>query len=133
MDDRLRIGDAEREAAAHELGEHYAMGRLTTEEHSERLERVWEARTSADLAPLFRDLPRVAPPKPPQPKPTAAQRVRGWLPDMPRVPSLFKVLVAILVVWLVVTRLPLLIILLLVWLFAIRRVGHRRRYHGHWR
>jgi hypothetical protein len=133
MDDRLRIGDAEREAAAHELGEHYAMGRLTTEEHSERLERVWEARTAADLAPLFRDLPRPTPPRPPQPTRTAAQRVRDWLPEMPRVPFLFKVLVAILVVCLVVAHLPLLIILLLVWLFAVRRAGHRRRYHRHWR
>jgi hypothetical protein len=133
MDDRLRIGDAEREAAAHELGEHYALGRLTSEEHSERLERIWEARTAADLAPVFRDLPRPTPPRPPQPKPTAAQRVRGWLPEVPRVPFLFKVLVAILVVWLVVTHLPLLIILLLVWLFAVRRVAHRRGYHSRWR
>jgi hypothetical protein len=53
----LRIGDAEREGAAADLGEHYAQGRLTADEHAERLEQVWAARTRADLAPLFRDLP----------------------------------------------------------------------------
>ena len=58
MNDRLRIGDAERESAARELGEHFAMGRITAEEHSERLEQIWAARTAADLTPAFRDLPR---------------------------------------------------------------------------
>ena len=53
----LRIGDAERTAAADELAEHYAQGRLSTEEHHERLDRIWEARTPSDLAPVFRDLP----------------------------------------------------------------------------
>ena len=43
--------------AAEELGEHYAQGRLTTEEHSERLDRILEARTRAELAPIFSDLP----------------------------------------------------------------------------
>jgi len=56
-DKELRIGDAERTAAADELGEHYAQGRLTAEEHSERLDRIWAARTSSDLAPVFADLP----------------------------------------------------------------------------
>ena len=53
----LRIGDAEREAAAQALGEHYAVGRLTRDEYDERAERVWAARTVADLRPLFADLP----------------------------------------------------------------------------
>jgi hypothetical protein len=53
----LRIGDAERTAAADELAEHYAQGRLSTEEHHERLDRVWAARTASDLAPIFSDLP----------------------------------------------------------------------------
>jgi len=61
VNDQLRIGDSEREAAARELGEHYAMGRITTEEHSERLEQIWAARTAADLAPAFADLPRPRP------------------------------------------------------------------------
>jgi hypothetical protein len=53
----LRIGDAERTAAADELGEHYAQGRLSTEEHHERLDRIWAARTRSELAPIFSDLP----------------------------------------------------------------------------
>ena len=55
----LRISDAEREQAAAELGEHYAQGRLTAEEHAERLDRIWAARTRAELAA---DLPRPARP-----------------------------------------------------------------------
>ena len=53
----LRIGDAERTAAADELAEHYAQGRLSTEEHHERLDRIWDARTPSELAPIFSDLP----------------------------------------------------------------------------
>ena len=57
MDDQLRISDAEREQAAAVLAEHYAQGRLTTEEHSERLDRIWAARTRSELLPMFRALP----------------------------------------------------------------------------
>jgi hypothetical protein len=53
----LRIGDAERTAAADELAEHYAQGRLSTEEHQERLDRVLAARTRSELGPVFADLP----------------------------------------------------------------------------
>jgi Domain of unknown function (DUF1707) len=53
----LRIGDAERTAAADDLGEHYAQGRLSTEEHHERLDRIWAARTRSELTPIFSDLP----------------------------------------------------------------------------
>ena len=61
----LRIGDAERTAAADELAEHYAQGRLSTEEHHERLDRIWEARTPSDLTPVFSDLPGSAYQRPP--------------------------------------------------------------------
>ena len=53
----LRIGDAERTAAADELAEHYAQGRLSAEEHSERLDRIWAAKTRTELTPVFADLP----------------------------------------------------------------------------
>ncbi|WP_167880264.1 DUF1707 SHOCT-like domain-containing protein [Nocardioides guangzhouensis] len=56
-DDQLRISDAERERAAADLAEHYTQGRLSTEEHAERSDRVWAARTKGDLLPIFRDLP----------------------------------------------------------------------------
>jgi len=62
----LRIGDAEREAAASALGEHFASGRVTREEYDERSDRVWAARTNSDLTPLLVDLPSLGGP-PPQP------------------------------------------------------------------
>ena len=61
----LRIGDAERERAASQLAEHYAVGRLTQEEHAERLDRIWAARTQAELDPVFVDLPGHATAAPP--------------------------------------------------------------------
>lgn len=53
----FRISDADREQAASDLSEHYAEGRLTHDEHAERLDAIWTARTHADLAPIFEDLP----------------------------------------------------------------------------
>jgi len=57
----VRIGDADREAAVHALGEHYAAGRLTREEYDERADRAFAARTVADVSGLFRDLPAPRP------------------------------------------------------------------------
>jgi hypothetical protein len=68
----LRIGDAERDAAAADLGEHYAAGRLTLDELHERLEAVFAAKTFGQLAGIMADLPggrRAAWPGAP-----------GWLP-----------------------------------------------------
>jgi Domain of unknown function (DUF1707) len=53
----IRIGDNEREDAVKRLGEHYEAGRLTAEEHTERIGRALEAKTDADLKALFTDLP----------------------------------------------------------------------------
>lgn len=53
----IRIGDKEREDAVKRLGEHYEAGRLTAEEHTERIGRALEAKTEADLKALFTDLP----------------------------------------------------------------------------
>ncbi len=53
----MRISDAEREAAATALGEHYAAGRLTKEEYDERAAVAYAARTASALRPLFTDLP----------------------------------------------------------------------------
>jgi hypothetical protein len=54
-----RIGDAERQAAVDALKEHYVAGRLNDVEFNERLDAAMEARTSADLRPLFSDLPPI--------------------------------------------------------------------------
>jgi hypothetical protein len=58
----MRVGDAEREACAAQIREHYAAGRLTHEEMTERLESALSARTAADLAPLVQDLPTLPAP-----------------------------------------------------------------------
>src|ERR1700684_2425999 len=54
---RLRASDADRDRAASVLSEALAEGRLTAEEHSERLHSISAASTQADLVPLFDALP----------------------------------------------------------------------------
>jgi hypothetical protein len=54
----MRVSDADRDQAIAELSEHYQAGRLTTEEFEDRSGRALQARTTADLAGLFTDLPR---------------------------------------------------------------------------
>lgn len=138
-DSQLRIGDADRETAARELGEHFALGRITAEEHSERLDRIWAARTHAQLAPVFADLPR-----PPGARDRSARsgqaardsvrswappvaRSRGWRP--PAIPLLFKVLLAVIVVALVLSHLTLLVVAVLLYLFGVRRLARRGHHH----
>lgn len=53
-----RIGDAEREAAVAELTEHFVAGRLDQAEFDQRMDAAMQARTAADLVPLFADLPQ---------------------------------------------------------------------------
>ncbi len=53
----IRVGDAEREAVATQLREHYADGRLTLDELNERLDQAFAAKTRADLSTVTRDLP----------------------------------------------------------------------------
>jgi hypothetical protein len=53
----LRIGDAEREAAAADLGEHFVAGRLTLDELRERLGDVFAAKTQGQLSRIMADLP----------------------------------------------------------------------------
>jgi len=132
VNDGLRIGDAEREEAARELGEHFALGRISAEEHADRLERIWSARTAADLAPVFFDLPR---PQPQQPPPTVTDRARGWVPRMPALPFPFRLLCFVVLFLLAVQHLPIVLVALLVYVLAVRRVAARRRtpWHGRWR
>lgn len=55
----LRIGHAERDAAAADLGEHYVAGRLTLDELHERLGAVFAAKTYGQLSRIMADLPRL--------------------------------------------------------------------------
>lgn len=56
----LRIGDAERDAAAADLGDHYVAGRLTLDELHDRLGEVFAARTHGQLWKVMADLPVTA-------------------------------------------------------------------------
>jgi hypothetical protein len=67
-DSELRAADAERQAAATRLQDHFAAGRLTWEELDERLGQAWAARTRGALAVLFTDLPAPVAPKVEQPR-----------------------------------------------------------------
>jgi hypothetical protein len=55
----FRVGDADREAAAAQLRDHYADGRLTLDELNERLDLALAAKTKADLNAVMLDLPPV--------------------------------------------------------------------------
>ncbi|MFJ2575541.1 DUF1707 domain-containing protein [Kitasatospora aureofaciens] len=53
----LRASDADRERVAELLRDAYAEGRLDVDEHAERIEAAYAAKTLGDLVPLTRDLP----------------------------------------------------------------------------
>ena len=94
----LRAGDADRDAAAAALGEHYAQGRLTLDELNARLDATLTATTHGELSQAARDLPdltalsarvslppgkRAIPGHKPSPAPSqeAWPHRRGWTRD----------------------------------------------------
>ncbi|MCX4234201.1 DUF1707 domain-containing protein [Streptomyces sp. NPDC020707] len=60
----LRASDADRDRTADILRDAHAEGRLTAEEHAERVEEVFRAKTVGELEPLVRDLPAAHRPRP---------------------------------------------------------------------
>jgi len=56
----MRISDADRDRAASVLSNALAEGRLTPDEHADRLDSIFAAKTHADLVPVVRDLPGAA-------------------------------------------------------------------------
>jgi Flp pilus assembly protein TadB len=132
---QLRIGDADRETAARELGEHFALGRITVDEHAERLDRIWAARTQAELAPVFADLPRRAVTRD---RSTSSGRAGwgSWQPPVtrprgrrPAIPFLLTVLLVVIVAALVLSHLSLLVVALLLYVFGVRRLARRGHRH----
>ena len=82
----LRCADHDRELVAQVLNNAYAEGRITFEEHADRIARAYDARTFGDLNDLTTDLvPRtrqVPPaPQPAQPAAAAVATVPGYLPS----------------------------------------------------
>jgi hypothetical protein len=57
MDDRIRISDADRERVTARLRDHYAEGRLSSEELDERITTTLSAKTFGDLRGVMADLP----------------------------------------------------------------------------
>ncbi|MET9803427.1 DUF1707 domain-containing protein [Streptomyces sp. NPDC006368] len=53
----LRASDADRDRIADILGDALAVGRIDAEEHAERIDAVYRAKTMGELEPLVRDLP----------------------------------------------------------------------------
>jgi hypothetical protein len=130
-DQTIRLSDAEREAAATDLGEHFAQGRLTADEHAERLEQVWSAKTRGEIAPIFRDLPSayatVAS------APSVAQDDRYWnsglRPFRRGVPAPLLVVLAVLIAISVIAHFPLFLLGFAVfWFVVLRHRGPRRAY-----
>ena len=71
----LRAGDADRDAAAAALAEHFAQGRLTLDELIARLDATLTASTYGELAQAARDLPELTV-LPAQPGPARGKRAR---------------------------------------------------------
>jgi len=57
----IRASDQDRDRTAQLLREHHAMGRLDADEFTERLDKVFTAKTMGDLDELTADLPAVDP------------------------------------------------------------------------
>ncbi|GGU36998.1 DUF1707 SHOCT-like domain-containing protein [Streptomyces lavendofoliae] len=57
----LRASDADRDRIADILRDALAEGRIDTEEHAERVDAVYRAKTLGELEPLVRDLPAARP------------------------------------------------------------------------
>ena len=74
----VRVGDADRDAVAAQLREHYADGRLTLEELNDRLDQAFAAKTKADLNTVMRDLPQGTRPAAGMPYGGTAWQGQAW-------------------------------------------------------
>ncbi|WP_049580818.1 DUF1707 SHOCT-like domain-containing protein [Streptomyces sp. SBT349] len=75
----VRASDADRDRIADILRDALAEGRLDPEEHAERVEAVFKAKTLAELDPLIRDLPAGQPQYPPPPAASPDPSKRGGM------------------------------------------------------
>jgi hypothetical protein len=143
MDDRIRISDADRERVTARLREHFAEGRLSSEELEERISAALSAKTFGELRQTMADLPDAAPALTPD---LARQYTQAW-PGRPRgvfrrgprlVPLAIVALVAALVIpgagWLLLAFFQLVLALWLVafvaGIFAVARFRRNMRRHG---
>jgi len=106
----LRIGDADREAAAARLREHYAAGRLTFDEFNQRLDAAFAATTQSQLGQVTRDLPHVGVPAGALPATTAGprrERSRQHYGSAPPRGLRLPAIIALFAFWLLLFDLPL--------------------------
>ena len=141
MDDRIRVSDADRERATARLREHFAEGRLSSEELDERISAALSAKTAGDLRRVLADLPEpeTAPAPAGWPSPPWAARRGALVGRRPRIwPLAAFALIAALALpgagWVFLAFFQ---ILLLFWLvacvagiFAVTRI--RRRMRRNW-
>ncbi|HWN01170.1 MAG TPA: DUF1707 domain-containing protein [Streptosporangiaceae bacterium] len=120
-DQHMRVSDAERQAVADRLAEHFSSGRLDQAEFDERVGRAMSAKTRADLNGLFDDLPETGAPAATDPSAGQLRRRRRH-PVLLAALIVFVAIAAAHVVW------PLLWIgfLVAIVLFATGTIGHAR-------
>ena len=140
MDDRIRASDEDREHATARLREHFAAGRLTSDELDERIAAALTAKTVGDVRRILADLPG------PVPAPPQARQSPPWAPRPgavvrrgPRIlPLAVFALIAALVIpgagWLLLALLQLVAVL---WLAAclagiLAATRLRRHIRRHW-
>jgi hypothetical protein len=79
MNDHIRVSDADRERVAERLREHFAEGRLSSDELDERIAATLTAKTFAELRRVTKDLPDPEPAGAPgQDRPYPAPPWAGW-------------------------------------------------------
>jgi hypothetical protein len=125
-DQHMRVSDAERQAVADRLAEHFSSGRLDQAEFDDRVGKAMSAKTRADLNGLFEDLPETGAPAATDPAdPTSQPRRRQRHPILLVALIVFVIIAASHVVW------PLLWIgaLVAIVLFATGTIGHARPGH----
>jgi hypothetical protein len=137
MDERIRASDADRDHITVRLREHFAAGRLTSDELDERISAALKAKTHGELRQLMTDLP--------EPAPTAPRATQRPHPAGPpwvvrrRGPRLLPVLLLVLLAamlpgghWLFFGVLQ---VVLVFWLLAclggIFAMSRSRRHHRH--
>ena len=120
-DQHMRVSDAERQAVADRLAEHFSSGRLDQAEFDERVGKAMSAKTRADLNGLFDDLPETGAPAATDPS-TGQLRRRHRHPVLLAALIVFVAIAAAHVVW------PLLWIgvLVAIVLLATGTIGHGR-------
>jgi Domain of unknown function (DUF1707) len=148
MNDHIRVSDADRERVADRLREHFAEGRLSTDELDERIAAALSAKTVAELRRVTADLPDPEPAPGqgrsqgqgrPYPPPWAGRRGFARRRHRPRLlPLLLLLLIAALVIpgagWLLFVFVK---VVLVFWLVAtvaaiFAAARFRRHVRRHW-